>query len=1106
MADNVEIQGLEFQIVGNASEANQGLKALTSTLKKLQSVTSKGLGLTAVANDVRQFNEAVGEMDTTGITSMADAIRTIGSSSRMLSTVRGHLQAISDMDFSRLTQAANVIGTITANVSNTNPITTPAAATTPVTGAIPAETATATGSTQTVEQASAAMNRASTAGERLKSVLNGVGTTLKTIGKVGVKGIATGITYPFLNTAKSIKSATKGAGQFLSSIKRIAMYRAIRLLLSGITKALKDGINNLNAYSKTMGTTFHQSLNTIATDALFLKNSLAAAVAPIINALAPAIDFLADKVAHLLNLLAQLFARLSGKSTYTKAVKAATEYGNAVGGAAEKAKSFTAGFDELNVFDPNSGGGGGGGLGDVSKMFEEATIGDEISSFADRLRELFLSGSWYELGATIGAKFNEIVDSISWDKLGTKIGKGFTAAVQTAYGFMKTVDFSNLGKSIATAINHAVENMDFGTFGRLIIRGFTAMIDTVGGLLGGLDWGLLASKASDYLIGAFDEASEWFKSIDWTNVGETLWKSIKDCVSNIDFSGIAKSFFTLLGTAIRSAAQFLGGFFGSIGKDIKKWWDKEIKGENWKETAKNLLNAIGEGFKNIGTWVVENIAYPFLDALTGGYFTEQIELAGGDIVAGFFGGIGKAFENVGTWIKTNIVDPFVKFFKDLFGIKSPSTVMAEIGGYVVEGFFKGVGTFRNFRSTISEWAGAVVEWFRKGEDGKGIVEHFKEFGSNVVTGFKDKVGTTYQTVKTNVTTWASGVKDWFTNGSYGGVNRTTFSNYANEVISGFREKVGATYQTVKSNITTWASNVRDWFTNSSYGGVNSTNFATYANNIITGFKDKVGSTYSTVKSSITTWASGVKDWFSGSSYGGVNSTTFGTYASNVLNGFKNYISNNYTNVKSSMTTFASKVKSWFTDTVSYNSFYQVAADVVSGFKNGIGNLYQTCKNTISSWGSSIIAWFKDKLDSNSPSKVFERIGEDTIRGYNLGINALGGTTKGVVTSWANSFTGVKPTMSFAVDTSALKYYDSKSFAQSIVPNVNSNHNFTVAGIAEAMQEFYHEYVEPTMMQMAEDMRRQADKKEQTVVQIGNRTITDAVTTQRNANGYQFTTA
>ena len=39
--------------------------------------------------------------------------------------------------------------------------------------------------------------------------------------------------------------------------------------------------------------------------------------------------------------------------------------------------------------------------------------------------------------------------------------------------------------------------------------------------------------------------------------------------------------------------------------------------------------------------------------------------------------------------------------------------------------------------------------------------------------------------------------------------------------------------------------------------------------------------------------------------------------------------------------------------------------------------------------------------------------------------------------------------------------------------------------------------------IAEDMRRQADKQEQTIVQIGNRTVSDAVTTQRKANGYVF---
>ena len=51
--------------------------------------------------------------------------------------------------------------------------------------------------------------------------------------------------------------------------------------------------------------------------------------------------------------------------------------------------------------------------------------------------------------------------------------------------------------------------------------------------------------------------------------------------------------------------------------------------------------------------------------------------------------------------------------------------------------------------------------------------------------------------------------------------------------------------------------------------------------------------------------------------------------------------------------------------------------------------------------------------------------------------------------------------------------------------------------------FYHEYLEPTLKDIANDTKRQADKHEQTIVKIGNRTVTDAVTTQRDANGYRF---
>ena len=58
--------------------------------------------------------------------------------------------------------------------------------------------------------------------------------------------------------------------------------------------------------------------------------------------------------------------------------------------------------------------------------------------------------------------------------------------------------------------------------------------------------------------------------------------------------------------------------------------------------------------------------------------------------------------------------------------------------------------------------------------------------------------------------------------------------------------------------------------------------------------------------------------------------------------------------------------------------------------------------------------------------------------------------------------------------------------------------------SRSMRDFYHEYVEPTLKEIASDTKRQADKSEQTIVQVGNRTITDTVERQKNANGYSFT--
>lgn len=1191
---SVEMEGLEFQIETTAEEGVKGVDALRKSLSKLKSVTKGGLGLSANVKELQSLNKALSGFHIEKLHKSLKAMGEMGNVkiSSNIATQLGNIvdvmERITLSDVERLedmTKALRELGEL-SNVKIPK-VTVPSNGIIHDTGATPSAGASVTPATSGVENVTSTAQQAGQAVDQVTSKTSILKRVLSSVGGVFSKGfsVGTGALHKLGNAltqvkvagekakdtlgrirkslgsalAAKVKQNTSGLGQMFNSLKRIAMYRAIRFFLSELTKAMREGINNLYQYSNLMGGTFAQSMDTLATSASYLKNSLGAMAAPIINALAPAIDFVIDKIVTLLNYINMLFARLSGATTFTAAKKNAQSYGDSLesaGSSASKAakeiRDATTGIDELNIImqkDDTSGGGGGGGA-DYGSMFEELPIDNSVSEFADKLKQAFDNADWKTLGTLIGGKVNEIIDSIDWAGIGNKIGYAINGAVQTAYWFLKTVDFHNLGESVATLVNNALEQIDTEFVGRLIVRWFTVGLDFVLGFLGGLDWGLLARKLSDLIKGVFDEATEWLNGYDWSQIGKDLWENIKEVVTNIDWGGIATSMFTFLGTAIRSAGQFLGSFFGSIGSDIKTWWDNEIAGEDWKQTGLNLLNWIGEGLTDIGGWCMTNIIDPFCNALLGEEKWASIKQAGADMWAGFTQGLTEFFADPGAWIKTHIVDPFVQWFKDLFGIHSPSTVMEEIGQYVVEGFLEGINFFSSIAGTVKKWGSSVVEWFTKGEDGKGIVEHFKEIAGNIISGFKDKVGSTYTTVKTNVTTWASKVKEWFTSNSFGGVNLSTFATYANETIEGFKSKIGSAYTNVKTNITTWASKVKEWFTSSSYGGVNYQNFSTFANNTIEGFKSKIGSAYTTVKTNVTTWASKVKEWFTSSSFGGVNSANFSTFASNVITGFKDKIGSAYTTTKSNIQTWATNVKNWFTGIASNSAFAGFASDVINGFKNKIGSYYTTaksnittwaskvkewfqsensndswstiaknivdgfangvtswarrCKDAVVSWGQSVLNWFEDTLDMNSPSKVFYKIGGFAVAGFNNAIAQVGKTTRSVVGEWANSFTNITPTMAMAVDTSALRYYDSDAFARTISSNVETNNEISSTGFKQAMEDFYREYVEPTLNQIAEDTRRQADKDEHPIVQIGNRVITDAVDVQTKANGYRFT--
>lgn len=998
----VEIEGLEFQIEAKSENVAKGVDALINSFNKLKAATKGGAGLNNISKKLDAISNA--KLSMSGIEKIEDLTKSLNSLSnvKISSTISKRITeigasldsldwsgvekvealstALQNMQGIQIPNMRNITGNQTATPTGTAAPADPAGAT----NAGAAATAATSGITQYTSQITAAATQT----RGFLGVLQGVGgvfsRAFSAVGGVALKafqaalkGVSTAAKSA-VNACKKlgstigsklssqVKQTTSGMGQLFSSLKRIALYRAIRFFFAQLTAAMKEGIQNLYMYSSLMGGTFKGSMDSLATSFQYLKNSMGAMVAPLINMIAPAVDALIDKFAALLNIVNQFFARLSGATTFTKAKKAAASYGDSISGAGKSAKKAakdikdaTVGIDELNIISKNdSNSGSGSGSKNYGDMFETVPIDSSISEFTDKLKAALDAGDWKSLGTLLGEKFNEIVDSIDWSGIGHKIGYGLNGVIQTAYWFLKTADFKNLGNHIAELLNGAMEEIDFTYLGRLLVRGVTVALDFMIGLLGGLNWSLVGKSIGDFLKGAFNEAQEWIASYNWNKMGKDLWKNLKACIKGIDFAGVAQSFFKLLGSALAAAVSFIAGFVQGIWEDITGYFQKYLTND--------------DGTKKCGL----------------------------DWVAGLLEGIWDGIKNIGKWIKENVFDPFIDGFKECFGIHSPSTVMKEMGGYVVEGFLQGINKFSEIAGKVKEWAGKVIEWFTKGEDGKGIVEHFKEIGGNIVSSFKDKIGGTYTTVKSNVTTWASNVKNWFS----GIASASAFSGFATSVVDGFKNRIGGYYIAAQGN----------------------------------------------------------------------------------------------------MSTFGSSVKSWFTAHCSYNGFYNVASDVVSGFKNGIGELYHTCKSTISSWGSSIISWFKDKLDVNSPSKVFYEIGGFAVAGFNNAIAQVGKSTKSVVGTWADSFTNFSPTMALAVDTSALKYYDSAAFSRSISSNVQSSTEVFATGFREAMEDFYHEYVEPTMVQMADDMRRQADKEEKTVVQVGNRVVTDAVTTQKKANGYSFT--
>lgn len=529
----------------------------------------------------------------------------------------------------------------------------------------------------------------------------------------------------------TFSSAISGAAKKFSGLKRslgrIAMYRALRFVISEITKAFKEGVQNVYMYSKAIGGQLKNSMDSLATSCQYVKNSLGAMVAPLINALAPAIDALTSKVVALINALNQLFAKLSGASSWTKAVKTAKSYEDSISGASKAQSQLTAGIDELNVLSDSSG--GGGGASDYASMFEEVALDPNKFSWVDQLKEAAKNDKWMEVGEILAEQVNKAIESIPYGKLGEKFGKTLEAIIEVAHGFVAKLDTQTLGSGIAAFLNNVFYNFKVSEI-------FVTISEVIKRIL-------------DLAIG-------FVETLDWGGLGRGIWNCITTTIEQIDWSGLVSRAFRLAGAAIGGATNLFVNLAQSI-------WTSLVNG--WNNTKS--------------------------------YFETFIQDAGGNIIQGLWNGIINALKNVGEWIKEHIFQPFITGFKNAFGIASPSTVMMEMGTYIVQGLWEGLN---------NTW-GTIVNFFSK------RLSAIKEVCSQTWNTIKTTASTTFETIKTNIgtvwntiktttqSTW-NNLKTWLSS-SWNNIKSNAVSIFTN-----LKTAVNAQWDLLKSHISTCVDNIK----------------------------------------------------------------------------------------------------------------------------------------------------------------------------------------------------------------------------------------------------------------------------------------------------------
>lgn len=467
---------------------------------------------------------------------------------------------------------------------------------------------------------------------------------------------------------------------------------------------------------------------------------------PAFKAILPVLIAAVDLIKEFVVSLASVFGQKIEFTDFSKTQKdiggvanAMDDTADATKSAAKAAKDYTMGFDELNIIDPsqNSGSSGSGGgatgnlLGDVD-ISQYDMFKDYAGSAVDEIKAKLKSLDSFQIGTQIGEQLNKLMGMI--------------------YDAIHSVDWASLGAVFADGVNGLVDSVDWDLFGRLLADRFIIEFELLGGFLSRLDWTSVLNAFIDGFSGFFHELSDWIATVDWTGVGKQLTDKLSDAFQNVEIEKLARVLFNFITDSINAVSDFLAGTDSyQLGQDLVDFAIRAVTSVDWAGLAQAIGRFFGEAFIEALDFMgglVSRIADYFEKKVAEGPFDN----VGLNIVYGIYYGIQDAITNVASWIVENVFNPFINGFKSAFGINSPSTVMAEQGGYIIAGLKKGI---TDAISSVTETAKKILSAIKSAFDNFSLFD----IGKNLIQGLIDGVNNMIETAKNAVANVGNAVID-----------------------------------------------------------------------------------------------------------------------------------------------------------------------------------------------------------------------------------------------------------------------------------------------------------------------------------------------------------